>query len=383
MNYDKISKIVDVPVSTLREKYEAWEKIKRQKKRKGDIVVDMKLLAAFSGLSVSSISNFFKNTSGLISQERTEMLELLVEEVGYIPSYAAKKLRSNRKMSIAFISSVTFGSSTEYLINVLKGVRKEAEHFSYFVDLYDIDDNQRDDFFSDLPFLGLIDGLIIVASVTTAQQLEPLVKRNIPVVLINPKIIENQAPITSTIFSDTEPFTELLDHLFGEHQYKNPMYVTVNLEESVQRREKYQRFLDAVEKYSIPFQQEKNCIFVSTHSFKEGDRAYTEALEKNPDADVFICLTDTLAIPILKRLEKDNRKAAVTGYANFEIAEIFDLTTIDQHIFDLGKTAFQHLYYAMQYVNSHAGMPEYREERVSGSFIHRTSCELKRQDPIT
>ena len=377
INFDRISSIVNIPVPLVQEKYKSWELEKLKRKRKGKIIVDMKLLAALSGLSVSSVSNFFKNRSGLISEEHTKILKILVEELGYIPSHAAKKLRSKNKMSIGFISPVTSGTSTEYLINVLKGVKNEADRFGYFIDLYDMDEKRRKDFFTELPFLGLIDGLIIVASVTTSLQLEPLIKRNIPVVLINPKTIENQPPITSSIFSDTEPFTELLNHLFMDHHYQNPVYVSVNLENSIQRMEKYQHFLKAVTKYKIPFSQDKNTVFVSAHSFKEGDRAYTEAMKKNPDADVFICLTDTLAIPIIKRLEKDHNKAAVTGYANFEIAEIFDLTTIDQNILELGKTAFQHLFYAMQYVERHASLPKYREERISGTFIHRSSCEVK------
>ena len=69
-------------------------------------------------------------------------------------------------------------------------------------------------------------------------------------------------------------------------------------------------------------------------------RAYEMASEKNPDADVYVCLTDTLAVPIIRGLEKDNKKAAVTGYANFEIAEVFDLTTIEQNIPMLGSKAF-------------------------------------------
>ena len=373
LDFHQISKIVGISHNELQNQYNIWSGKRKDKGRDRD-VVDLKLLAALSGLSVSSVSNFLNNKKGSISEEKANVLEKLTEAVGYIPSNAARKLRSSNKMSIGFVFSLTSGTSPEYYINILRGVKKEADKYGYFIDIYDINEDKRKEFFSELPFMGLVDGLIIVASVVTSELLAPLIKRKIPVVLINPLAKEIHPPVISGISSDAAAFYQLLEHLFKDHKYRNPMLISVELNNSSQRIEKYNIFVKAAGDNGIDFDKDKNTTFISAHSFPEGMRAYEMAIKKNPDADAYVCLTDTLAVPIIRGLEKDNKKAAVTGYANFEIAEVFDLTTIEQNIPVLGSKAFQHLFFSIQYIQRHNEFPEYSEEHIPGEFIKRGSC---------
>jgi len=376
LDFNKIQKIVGTPKIEIEKKYMEWEKNKT-KSGKSTEVVDLKLLAALSGLSPSSVSNYFNNKKGAISKEKIDLLEKLTDLIGYTPSKAAKKLRSSRKMSIGFVFSVTSGTSMEYYIEVLRGVKKEANKYGYFVDIYDIEEEKRKHFFSELPFLGLIDGLIIVASVVTSEQLTPLIERNIPVVLINPKIKESRPPVTAGIYSDPAVFSQLLDHLFSIHGYRNPVLISVDIDNSFQRQEKLDIFQEKTNEYGIDFDKEKHVVFISSHSFPEGMKAYDIANKINPDADVYVCLTDTLAVPIIRRLQEDNKKAAVTGYANFEIAQVFNLTTVEQNIQIHGAKAFQNLFYSIQYIQRNNKFPEYNSEYISGDFIIQKSCGCK------
>ena len=371
LDFAKISNIVGIPQDVLQEQFDAWA----ANKKGGNIhVVDLKLIANLSGLSVSSVSNFFNNKQGALSKEKSDILEKLIEVVEYIPSSAAKKLRSSHKMSIGLVFSLTSGTSTEYLVNILRGLKREADKYGYFIDIYDINIDQREEFFAEPPFIGLIDGLIVVASVVTSEHLTQLVRRKLPVVLINPLVKEIQPPVIAGVYSDAAAFSELLDHLFVDHQYKNPLLISVELNNSAQRVEKYNMFVKAVRENGIEFDESKHVIFVSAHSFSESMQAYEKVKDKNPDADVIVCLTDTLAVPIMQGLVNDGKKAAVTGFANFEIAPVFNLTTIEQNIQLLGSKAFQHLFFAMQYIRRHNEFPEYSEEFVAGEFVKRGSC---------
>ena len=208
----------------------------------------------------------------------------------------------------------------------------------------------------------------------TSELLTLLIKRKIPVVLINPLTKEIHPPVISGIYSDATAFYQLLEHLFKDHQYKNPMLIPVELNNSSQRIEKYDMFVEVGRDSGIDFDNDKNVTFISSHSFSEGMRVYKMASEKNPDADIFVCLTDTLAVSVIGLLQKDAEKAAVTGYANFEIAEVFDLTTIEQNIQLLGTKAFQHLFFFIQYIQRHNTFPEYSEDRIPCKIIKRTSC---------
>ena len=272
LDFHQISKIVGISHSELQKQYNIWSEKRKDKGRDRD-VVDLRLLAALSGLSVSSVSNFLNNKKGAISEEKSNMLEKLTDILGYIPSKAAVKLRSSNKMSIGFVFSVTSGTSSEYYVDILRGVKREADKYGYFIDIYDIEQDKRKDFFSELPFMGLVDGLIIVNSVVTSELLTPLIKRKIPVVLINPLTREIYPPITSGIYSDAAAFYQLLEHLFKDHKYRNPVLISVELNNSSQRIEKYNMFVKAAGDNGIDFDEDKNTIFIAAHSFSEGMRA--------------------------------------------------------------------------------------------------------------
>jgi len=370
INYEEISRICGVSIDELEKKYKLWE----EKGRRGNSTVDLKLISALSGVSVSTVSNYFNKKVGSISAEKSLMLDELVTYLEYIPSNAAKKLRSSNKMSIGFIAPISQSPSTEYYIDILKGIKNEAVKYGYTIEIYDIGEADEKDFFSKLPFMGLVDGLILVSSTVTAEDLAPLQMRNIPVFHINPRIEDEKPPFIGSVFSEVSPLTELFDHIFKEHSYRNPVLLSVDLNNYPQREEKYKLFIDAMKKNGLDFKEEKNVIFLDSYSFSEGVRGYNLACEKNPDVDVFVCLSDTIAVPIMHLSGKQNKKIAVTGYANFEIAEVFDLTTIDQNIESLGTKAFQQLYFAIKYIQLNKDFPVYSSDRVPVKLIKRKSC---------
>ncbi len=370
MDYGRISHITGLSFSELQQRHESW----LGRSKDGKKSPDLKLIAAFSGLAVSSVSGHINKRKGSVSAKKAKMLDELLSLLDYRPSHAAKKLRSLNKMSIGFIAPISNSPSTEYSVEILKGVKSEAHKFGYFVDIYDIGPDEESDITTRLPFLGLVDGLIVVSSSIDSESLAPLCKENIPVFQINPLREQHQQPFVGAINSETLPFAELLDHLFSEHGYRNPVLVCIPVEGHVQRKQKEDLFLKAADHYGINIDLEKNLLTLPSFSFRDGRAAWERAKEVNPNADVYICLSDIVAIPFLHSVQAEGRSAAVTGYGNFEIGECFNLTTIDQHIVQLGSNAFQQLYYAMQFVRKQNEFPEYRSTTGPASLIKRRTC---------
>jgi len=373
MDYRQISEITGISQEELKKRHDAWMGSSRKKKKNPDL----KLIAAFSGLSISSVSGYINNKKGSISEKKARMLDSLLSVLDYRPSHAAKKLRSANKMSIGFIAPITNSPSTEYSVEILKGVKEEARKYGYFVDIYDIGPDEQSDFISRLPFLGLVDGLILVSSSITSESLSPLIQENIPVFHINPLKEELRPPFVGSINSDTAPFTDLLDHLFTDHKYRNPLLVYVPTEGHLQRQKKLDLFLKAVERYEIPFQAGRNLLTVPFYTYKDGNAAWKRAKTINPDADVYICLSDVIAVSFIRAQQKKGEITAVTGYGDFEVGEFFDITTVDQNIRELGTNAFQQLFYSIQYIQSQGSFPEYKSVKASTRLIKRESCACK------
>ncbi len=374
LDFNYIESITGISSFELKRRFEQWQHSGNNRNKEE---VDLKLLALLSGVSAASISNYNNKKRGALSRKKTEMLDKLIAHLDYIPSNAAKKLRSSIKMSIGYIAPISQSPSTEYYLEILKGIKKEAIKFGYSIDIYDLSAEEEQEYYSKLPFMGLIDGLIIVSSVLTAEDLLPLKARKIPICHINPRIEETKPPFISSIYSETSEFSKLLQHVFEQYSYKNPMLLSIELNNYSQREEKYHLFKESLNQYNIPFSEEKNVLFLTSYSYTEGKNAYHAAYKKNPEIDIFICLSDTIAVSVLHEKAKEKKNIAVTGYANFELAEIFDLTTIDQNIKTLGSKAFQQIYYAIQYIQRNGEFPEYGTQKVSTEFIQRGSCSLK------
>ncbi len=367
----QISRIFDVSHTEVESKYSRW--LEEKKKKSSLITVDLNLLSDLSGLSTASISNFLNRKVGSLSKEKADKLEKLISLVGYLPSTAAKKLRRAQKMSIAFISPITESPSPGFYTEILKGVKKEARKYNYYVDIYDVSEDEEKDFFINMPFLGMVDAIIIVSSKVSAEPLFPLIKRNIPVVLIHPWRKAENAPITNSIIPDTAVFSQLLDHLFKEQQFRNPVLISLHPKNHTIREMKIKLFKDALVKYSIPFDEEKSLFIIEQHTFSEGERAFKELSSINPEIDVFICLSDVVAASVSMAISKQGRKIAVTGYDNSDIAKLFNLTTINQKMEETGKTAFEKLFYAIQYASVNKELPNFSSTIVSLEFVKRTS----------
>ena len=371
MDFQRISELFDASPNEVKSKYYAWCNEKRKKSTV--LNPDLKLLSYLSGLSATSISNFLNRKKGSVSKEKADKLEKLIELTGYLPSAAAKKLRSVKKMSIAFISPITDSPNPRFYTEILKGVKKEAKKYGFYIDIYDVAENEEEDFFNNMPFLGMVDALIIVSSKMTSEPLSRLVQRNIPVVLVHPWRKVEEAPIVNSIIPDTEVFTQLLDHLFTDCKYRRPVLISLHPKNHIIRNHKIELFKKALHKNNIPFDSEKNLFIIERHTFSEGKRAYRESILSNPEMDVFICLSDIVAASICREMEREKREIAVTGYDNSDIGELFNLITIDQKMEETGRIAFEKLFYAIKHVMVNKKLPDYSNSIVPLELIIRTS----------
>ena len=86
--FDEIARLFDREPAQVKSAYDEW--LGRKRKRRGPVRPDTRLLAALSGLSQGSISNFVQDKPGSLSEANRRRLSKLVELVGYVPSRAAQ-----------------------------------------------------------------------------------------------------------------------------------------------------------------------------------------------------------------------------------------------------------------------------------------------------
>ena len=119
---------------------------------------------------------------------------------------------------------------------------------------------------------------------------------------------------------------------------------------------------------------------VNEHSFSEGYQALERILAKNEELplekkiEAIVCTSDTLAAGILTAANRHNVNFPVIGFDNLPVAELLDITTVDQRARNAGRLSFRHLYNALSYYKRKSEYPAFVEESINMQVVIRRSC---------
>ena len=367
--------------------HHAW--LANRQKRNRPIVPDIKLLAGLSGLSTASISNFMQQKQGSVSKAKAVRLAKLVDMVGYVPSSAAQSLRKRQHHTIGIALPLS-GISPDFYLEILSGIQKEADILGYDRIIFNVNTEAiRDKFFDSMPFLGIVDGLITVGLHIDASRLNILERQHVPITAVHNRL--NHPAVAANIIPTSErALQNLIDHhLIKEHGYRRLALVTLNssnpLKMGDMAREDWTRiaridaYKEALRLNDIAL--DDSCIFtVDEHSFAAGYSAYERIRQHNeslaPDEQIqaVVCTSDTLAAAIYTAARRESDPLPVTGFDNLPLAELLDITTIEQRPQEVGRLAFRHLYNAIIYQKRTGHFPPPVEEEVDMRMIVRFSC---------
>jgi DNA-binding LacI/PurR family transcriptional regulator len=367
--------------------YEGW--LASRRGRRQPVKPDNKLLALLSGLSTTSISNFVQNKPGSLSEENWQRLSKLVDIVGYVPSRAAQSLRSRRHNTVGVVLPLSSVSPVFYL-EVLKGIKERASFFGFRRLIYDVTTpEERDDFFSDMPFLDVVDGLVVVGLFIHESELRIMERHQLPIAAVHNRLF--QPPVVANILDvDESQLRTLIDqHLIKHHGYRRLALVTLDTSNPLKMGETTQgdwnrvarkkAYQDALRMNGLP--SDELVFTVKEHSFEAGRNVFEQIRQKNsllsPDERVkaVVCLSDTLAAAVLSCARQAGIGIAVTGYDNLSIADLYGITTIDQKARLVGALAFQHLFNALEYQERTGTLPwPPAEEAIGMEAVIRTSC---------
>src|ERR1044071_9820412 len=101
----------------------AWEIV--------EMTVTIKDIAKEAGVSHSTVSRALHGSS-LISEETTRHIRETARELGYLPSAAARSLKTNRSQALGVIVS---NIDDPYFSEILQGIEEVAQgnHYSLFI----------------------------------------------------------------------------------------------------------------------------------------------------------------------------------------------------------------------------------------------------------
>lgn len=145
-------------------------------------IADVARLAGVSEVTVSRVIN----GAGNVHPTTRERVESAINELHYLPSVAARSLRSKRTHALALIVP---DITNPFWTTIARGVEDAAQSQSYSVLLCNTDENpDKQSRYIDVVIGQRVDGVIIAPYSSEAAQLKRLRDRSIPTVAIDRRI---------------------------------------------------------------------------------------------------------------------------------------------------------------------------------------------------
>jgi LacI family transcriptional regulator len=299
---------------------------------------DVALRAGVSQATVSHILN--KSTAITIPEETRNRVLNVMKDIGYVPSRAARSLRTNKTCTIAaIIPDIT----NPFYPLLIRGIQDITKVNDYDLIIYNSDgdeDEERKCLFSIRE--NQVDGLIVVPFHITNKD---LLEIGIPVVQIVQK--PRCEPVLDSLYIDNAKAAyEVVNHLIETGH--NRIGMLAGAKDTPPRGDRIRGYKRALAHHKLP--QEEILIRGADWSEEEGYQAMLELLKVNPKIDAFFTANDLLATGAILAIKEAGLKIpqdiAVAGFDDNPSSRLItpSLTSINQHQQNIGRRSAEILF---------------------------------------
>jgi len=294
-------------------------------------------VAARAGVAISTVSRVLNNSSD-VSEATRAKVNAAIAALQFRPDRTAKNLAQK---GVQAISVALPSFTTPFHNEFLKGVRAALRGSG--VDLLLSDLGSTDPHATLLRFLerGAVDGLVLVGMPVDDTLADELRALRAPVVLVG----YPHEGVDAFVWDDEGGAYAATRHLIEQGRRRIGMIRAHSESEFLSARIRgYRRALDEA---GIAFDATRIHRGETTKhagfSEEAGGEALSALLAAHPDTDAVFATADVLAIGAMAAAREAGRRIpedlALVGYDDVKVSRYMGLSSVDQHILDIGNTA--------------------------------------------
>ncbi|CDR01731.1 LacI family DNA-binding transcriptional regulator [Streptomyces iranensis] len=331
-------------------------------------------VAALAGVSVSTVSNVARGR-GNVREETRQRVQDAIDELGYRPNLAARRLRSGRSHVLGLaLPSVTVPYFREFADSVL---REAQEHGMSVRITQTHGDVRRERGVCDDPYLRHVDGILLVPVALGQEDMRALT-------------------VTKPLIVATASFTAGRVDSFDTDRFEAARTVVAHLVTGGRRRiaalapgealpaesdERYLGYVAGLRDAGLPVSR-RRVVSTETVTFAAGAGAVRTLVERAPETDAVFALGDALALGALRGLRDAGRTVpgdiAVVGFGNVAQAAYCapTLTTVDPGREEMAHRAVSLLAERAKARTTGAVLPEPGHHTVGFRLVERESSAV-------
>lgn len=299
-------------------------------RRRRPTQADVARRAAVSQPLVSYVLNGDPNAP--VAPETRARVLAAIEELGYVPSHAARSLRSQRSLIIgAIIPDIT----NPFYPAFARGIQNAAENEGYDLIAYNSDGLlERERKFMESALAGRVDGVILSPFQITMGELADVAEMNIPVVALTSRPpVAGRAPVDTVHVDSVASARGAVEHLIARGHRRIGMIA--GEAGTPPREDRVQGYLLALEAHELL----KDEMLVRGADFNEegGYRAAQELMQLRPRPTALFAANDLMAMGAMAALHELELRVphdvAVVGFDDIPAARMLapPLTTVAQY----------------------------------------------------
>jgi LacI family transcriptional regulator len=290
-------------------------------------MITIREVAETAGVSYATVSHVINNTR-LVSPETRERVLAAMDALHYRPNALARSLRQGKTNTIGLVLP---DSANPFFAEISRSIEDEAFKKGYSVFLCNTElDTQRELFYVDVLGKKQVDGIIFVAAGDQTDSLDLLLRRKMPVVMIDRNVpnVEVDAVLTDNQLGGLLATRHLLE--LGHKRIAciaGPSSITPSAERIIGYRR-------ALEEAGLSY--DENLVLPGDYHAQSGMEITHSILKMSPRPTAIFALNDLMAIGALRAASEASYSVpgdlAVVGYDDLEIARFTNppLTTIAQ-----------------------------------------------------
>ena len=311
-------------------------------------MVSMKEIAKKCNVSVASVSKALNGYSD-ISEETRKMILKTASEMGYLPNSSARTLKTKRSYNIGvmFVDEAASGLTHDYFNHVLESFKRTAEEKGYDITFTSGKiSGQKLSYYEHCRYRG-VDGVVIACVDFYADEVQELIRSEIPVVTIDHVFDGNIAVVSN----NTQGMEDLVSYVYEQGHRRIAYIHGDNTSVTRMRLSGFYRTLQRLG-VEIPDDYIKEC------PYRDADTAamVTGELLDLPLPPTCILYPDDYAAigginEIRERGLRIPEDISIAGYDGITIAKILEpkLTTLCQNTVAIGRIAAEKLIDLIEY----------------------------------
>ena len=295
-------------------------------------------IAKLANVSKATVSRVINNKTEGVSQETSERIRAIIEEVGYRPNTLARSVAVQESMTLGLIIP---DIANPFFPELVRGIEDYAEACGYTVFLCNSDNDPVKEEKYLMTFIDRrVDGIILASANSSSDVLARLSRYNVPFVLVD-RPLSNVTQYAG-VYADNYQGFYMSTEYFIKQGNKRIAFLggprTV-----VATRERFSGYRDAHRDANLHL--DGALIKYDDFSIAGGERMMRELVDSRTEFEAVVAGSDLTAIGAMRTLHRHGievpNQCEVIDFDGIQLGDLMEpaLSTVAQPIYEIGSSA--------------------------------------------